>query len=66
MSDIGVLASTDIVAIEQASLDLVNEAYDSKDAFKKESGVSGITQIEYAATLGMGSRKFKLVNLDLR
>ena len=63
-ADIGILASTDIVAIEQASLDLVNKQCKSQDAFKKESGVSGNTQIDYAEKLGMGSRKYKLVNLD--
>jgi len=62
--DIGVLASTDIVAIEQAALDLVNKAHDCKDAFKRESGVSGNTQLEYAEQLGLGSRKYKLVNVD--
>ncbi len=35
VGDIGVLASTDIVAIEQASLDLVNKAHKCKDAFLK-------------------------------
>jgi uncharacterized Fe-S center protein len=64
--DIGVLASTDIVAIEQAALDLVNQAHGSSDAFKKESGVSGNAQIIYAAKLGMGSRKYTLVNVDQR
>ena len=64
MADIGVLASTDIVAIEQASLDLVNNAHGSTDAFKKESGVSGNAQIEYAARLGMGNRRYKLVTVD--
>lgn len=62
--DIGILASTDIVAIEQASLDLVNQAHKCTDAFLKESGRSGNLQIEYAEQLGLGSRKYKLINLD--
>lgn len=62
--DIGVLASTDIVAIEQASLDFVNKAHNCDDAFKKESGVSGNSQIIYAAKLGMGSRLYKLISVD--
>jgi hypothetical protein len=62
--DIGVLASTDIVALDQASLDLVNKAHGSTDAFEKESGVSGDGQLEYAERLGMGSRRYALVDLD--
>ncbi|MBI4725741.1 DUF362 domain-containing protein [candidate division TA06 bacterium] len=64
VKDIGVLASTDIVAIEQASLDLVNKAHKCQDAFLKESGRSGNSQILYAEKLGLGSREYRLVNLD--
>lgn len=64
--DIGVLASADLVAIEQASLDLVNQAHRCQDAFLKESGRSGNLQIEYAEQLGLGTRKYRLVNLDGR
>lgn len=64
VKDIGILASTDIVAIEQASLDLVNKAHKCKDAFLKESGRSGNSQIDYAVKLGMGNRKYKLVKVD--
>jgi len=66
VNDIGILASTDIVAIEQASLDLVNKAHKCKDAFLKEGGRSGNSQIDYAEKLGMGTRKYRLVNLDGR
>ena len=64
VKDIGILASTDIVAIEQASLDLVNKTHKCKDAFLKEVGRSGNSQIVYAEKLGMGSRKYKLVKID--
>ncbi len=64
MHDIGILASTDIVALEQASLDMVNEHYGSKDAFLKEAGNSGDHQVEYAEQLGMGTTKYKIVDLD--
>ncbi len=62
--DIGVLASTDIVAIDQAALDLVNKAHQCADAFEQESGVSGNGQLDYAERLGMGSRRYRLVNID--
>lgn len=64
VKDIGILASTDIVAIEQASLDLVNKTHNCKDAFLKEGGRSGNSQIDYAEKLGMGNRKYKLVKVD--
>ncbi|MPM80159.1 NAD(P)H-quinone oxidoreductase subunit I, chloroplastic [bioreactor metagenome] len=62
--DIGILASTDIVAIEAAAHDLVDKASDSKDAFLKANSVSGKHQIEYAAQLGMGNTKYRLINID--
>jgi uncharacterized Fe-S center protein len=66
VKDIGILASTDIVAIEQASLDLVNKAHKCKDAFLKEGGRSGNSQIEYAEQLGMGNRKYLLIDVDTK
>jgi uncharacterized protein len=62
--DIGILSSTDIVALEQASLDMVNEHYGSKDAFLKEAGVAGDHQVEYAEELGMGTRNYHIIDLD--
>lgn len=64
VKNVGIVASTDIVAIEQASVDLVNTAADCKDAFKKATGQSGEGQLNYAEKLGMGNRKYNLINLD--
>ncbi len=64
LPDIGILASTDIVAIEKASHDLVNKECKCDDAFLKENQVSGYRQIEYAAELKMGNIKYKLVDID--
>jgi uncharacterized Fe-S center protein len=52
------------VAIDQASLDLVNKAHKRPDAFKKESGTSGATQLKHGERIGLGTRKYRLVNLD--
>jgi hypothetical protein len=62
--NIGILASTDIVAIEAAAHDLVDKATDSDDAFLKVNSVSGKHQIEYAEKLGMGNKKYNLINID--
>lgn len=61
--DIGMLASKDIVAIEKASHDLVAKGHNCEDAFLKESGVSGLGQINYAQELKMGTMKYKLVEI---
>lgn len=64
LPNIGILVSTDIVAIEAAAHDLVDKADGSDDAFLKANSISGKHQIEYAEQLGMGTRKYKLVNID--
>lgn len=64
VSDIGILVSTDIVAIEAAAHDLVDKAHNCNDAFLKENSISGKHQIDYAEQLGMGSKKYKLIDID--
>jgi uncharacterized protein len=64
VGDIGILVSTDIVAIDKASMDLVDAAYGGGDAFAKESGISGSHQLTYAAKLGMGNLGYNLIDID--
>jgi hypothetical protein len=76
VNDIGILASKDPVALEQASLDLVNQAEpkgmledrDLKPGENKFKAVhpstdGGVRQIDYAAEIGMGSKEYELVSL---
>lgn len=63
MADIGILASTDPVAIDQACVDLV---YASSDPGKEKlveriESRNGIHTIEAAAALGYGSREYTLI-----
>jgi hypothetical protein len=59
--DIGVLASLDPVTIDQASIDLVNQA-GGHDMFKKlYPNVDWDVQLKYAEEIGLGSRKYELV-----
>ncbi|MEE4359264.1 MAG: DUF362 domain-containing protein [Desulfococcaceae bacterium] len=71
--DIGILASADPVAIDQASVDLVNREHalpgtcmernlgPGEDKFKGiYPKVDWEIQLEYAQTLGLGSRKYSL------
>ncbi len=61
-ADVGILASKDPVAIDAASLDLVIK--NSGDVFKKaHPELDGRLQLEYAEKIGLGSRKYKLVEL---
>jgi uncharacterized protein len=64
VEDIGILASRDIVAIEQASLDLLNEKA-GKDVFHEVYPVSDCqSQVDYAEKMGLGSKKYELISLD--
>ena len=59
--DIGYLVSDDPVAIDMASLDLVNNI--KKDIFKKENNVDPIKQIKYGEEIGLGSSLYKLIEI---
>lgn len=66
MKDIGILASTDPIAIDQACIDLV---YNSNDPGKthfieRVERQNGIHTIEAAADLGFGTREYELINID--
>lgn len=65
MKDIGVLASLDPVAIDQACLDLVYASDDPGKAHFLERVESrhGVHTIEAAAALGFGRREYELVEL---
>ena len=66
MKDIGILASTDPIAIDQACIDLI---YNSKDPGRdhfiaRVERQNGIHTIEAAAELGFGTREYELINID--
>lgn len=65
MKDIGILASLDPVAIDQACLDLVYAADDpGRDhLLKRIESLNGVHTIEAAAALGCGVREYELVEL---
>ncbi|MCK5023848.1 MAG: hypothetical protein KAS04_06745 [Candidatus Aenigmarchaeota archaeon] len=62
MEDIGILTSTDIVAIEQASIDMINEKFGS-DFSDKMHRIDVSVQPRYAEELGMGQRNYSVNNL---
>lgn len=64
MHDIGILASTDPVALDQACIDLVYSAEDSASLVKRIESKNGLHTLEYAEQIGLGSRTYELVNID--
>jgi len=59
--DIGYLVSDDPVAIDKASLDLVNDV--KKDVFEKENNISPLKQIKYGEEIGLGTTSYNLIKL---
>ena len=68
ISDIGILASLDPVALDQACIDLVYASDDEgkADLIERIESRNGIHTIEAATEIGVGSREYELINLDLR
>lgn len=66
MKDIGILASTDPIAIDQACIDLVwNSDDQGRDHFvERVESRQGRHILEAAADLGFGSREYELINVD--
>ena len=65
IADIGILASADPIAIDQACLDLVYASSDPGKAHLLEriESRNGVHTIEAAASLGYGSREYELIEV---
>jgi hypothetical protein len=76
VQDIGILASKDPVAIDQAAVDLVNQAqgnphsvlgerHQEEDKFRVlHPGIDWTVQLAYGEKVGLGSRDYKLIRVD--
>ena len=69
LKDMGILASTDPVALDKACLDLVfgHESVSGDDAdplIERIKSKHGTHIVEYAEQLGLGSTTYQLINLD--
>ena len=64
MADIGILASTDILAIDQACCDMVYTAPDSKDLRERIESRAGLHQLQAMRDLNMGNPQYELICLD--
>jgi len=63
IDDIGILASFDPVAIDQATLDLTQQANQDNISEMSYPDHDPLVQIEHAALMGIGSRKVELIKL---
>lgn len=62
--DIGILASTDPVALDQACVDQIYQAEGNESLVERMESRNGIHTLEHAEEIGLGSRSYKLVNID--
>jgi len=63
IEDIGVLASEDPVAVDRASVDLVN-GRSGKDLLRENYDLDWSIQLSYGEMIGLGSQKYRLVELE--
>ena len=68
MRDIGILASTDPVALDQACLDLVYavtpaDGNDNRPLIERIESRNGAHVVEYAKRIGLGNRNYEIVRL---
>ena len=66
MADLGIFASTDPVAVDQACYDAVVNAPDPGKAalIQRMNSRHGIHTVEAAARHGLGSRVYEIISLD--
>ena len=66
MKDIGILAGTDPIAVDQACIDLIYSSSDrGRDHFvERVESRNGLHTLEAAAKHGFGTREYELISLD--
>ena len=64
MHDIGILASYDPVALDQACIDLVYAADDGGSLINRIESRNGLHTLEHAESIGLGSREYNLISMD--
>ncbi|MCR4949230.1 MAG: DUF362 domain-containing protein [Treponema sp.] len=64
MHDIGMLASLDPLAIDQASIDMIYIAPDSSSLRRRIESKQGLHTLEAADEIGLGSRNYRLVVIE--
>ena len=64
--NVGITASTDILAVDQACVDIVYamDEHDHHDLVERMESRHGLRQLTYMKELGMGNDKYLLVDID--
>lgn len=62
--DIGILASTDLLAIDQASVDLVYQTASNQDLVKRIESRHGLHQLTAMKELKMGNPQYELIEVE--
>ena len=62
--DIGILASGDPVALDQACMDLINAAEGNKTFVERVAKQRGLHTLEHGEAIGLGQRSYRMVKLD--
>lgn len=63
--DLGILASTDLLAVEQASIDMVYDLPEAElhDLKERIESRSGLHKLEYMKTMKMGNAQYELISI---
>ena len=64
MADIGICASTDILAVDQACADMVYAAPDSHDLKERIETRAGLRQLSAMAEAKLGNTQYELIEID--
>lgn len=64
MHDIGILASTDPVALDQASVDLVYAAEDGASLVQRMESRNAEHVLQHGEKIGLGNRSYDLISID--
>jgi len=64
MHDVGILASMDPVALDQACIDIVAASSEGGSLMARINSRNGLLTLEHSAAIGLGSRDYKLVRID--
>lgn len=69
VQDIGILASTDPVALDQACVDLVygiklDKDNDPRALIERIEQMHGKHTIDHAEKIGLGSKKYEIISID--
>lgn len=64
MADIGILASTDPVALDRACMDLVYAAPDGAALIERMESRNGAHTLDHAEAIGLGSQAYELIDID--